>query len=70
MRRQTNQAITSNAAVIAQKLRAHARLCEQVAQETWSEEAAATLRRMAGNCDRVAEQLADKMTDTASATRH
>jgi len=70
MRRQTNQTIPSNAAVIAQKLRAHARLCEQVAQETWSEEAAATLRRMAGYCDRVAGQIADETSDAASPTRH
>jgi hypothetical protein len=46
------------AAVIAQRLRAHARLCEQVAHESWNEDTAANFRRMAADCTRMARRIA------------
>ena len=36
--------------VIAERLLAHARLCEQIARECWNEDTAEKLRRMARDC--------------------
>ncbi len=44
-------------AAIAQRLRAHARLCEQVARESWSEDTAAMLKGVADDCHRAAAQI-------------
>jgi uncharacterized alpha-E superfamily protein len=57
---QTGSRRPQKASAIAQRLRAHARLCEQIAQETQSEETAATLKRMADDCTRVAAQIAQE----------
>jgi len=46
------------AVVIAQRLRAHARLCEQVAHESWNKDTAAAFRRMAADCTRMAKRIA------------
>ena len=43
---------------IAQRLLAHARLCEQIARECWNEETAEKLRRMAQDCTLAAAQIA------------
>jgi hypothetical protein len=60
------------AAAIAQRLRAHARLCEQVAIESWSEDTAAMLKRVADDCHRAAMQIAQEEVghDPPTATRH
>ena len=47
-----------NAVLIAQRLRAHARLCEQVAHESWNKDNAAAFRRMAADCTRMAKRIA------------
>jgi len=39
---------------IAERLIAHARLCRQMARETWNERAAVELERMAEECVRAA----------------
>ncbi|MFN3658893.1 MAG: hypothetical protein ACK4UO_16720 [Pseudolabrys sp.] len=39
---------------IAERLRAHARLCRQVAEECWSEEIAANLCKLADDCTQAA----------------
>jgi hypothetical protein len=51
-------------------LGAYARLCEQIAKVTLSEETATALMRMASDCDRVARQVADKMSGALPPTRH
>jgi hypothetical protein len=70
----TNLALrpTRKAATIAQRLRAHARLCEQVALESWSEDTAAMLKRVADDCNRAATQIVQDPIEyePASATRH
>jgi hypothetical protein len=43
---------------IADRLLAHARLCEQIARACWNEDTAETLRRMAHDCTRAAAQIA------------
>jgi hypothetical protein len=60
------------AAHIAQRLRAHARLCEQVALESWSEDTAAMLLRVADDCNRAATEIAKEEIahDNPAATRH
>ena len=50
--------LTSSA--IAERLLAHARLCEQIAQDCWSEQSAEELRRMARECSRVAAEMTPK----------
>jgi hypothetical protein len=44
--------------VIAERLLAHARLCEQIARECWNEDTAEKLRRMARDCTLAAGQIA------------
>ena len=43
---------------IAERLLAHARLCEQIARECWNEDTAEKLRRMARDCTLAAAQIA------------
>jgi len=43
-----------NASKIAERLLAHARLCRQIAEATWSEEVAQKLGRLADECTRAA----------------
>ncbi len=50
--------IASSSAYIAQRLRAHARLCLQVAVESRSEQTAEDLARLADLCHRTADELA------------
>jgi hypothetical protein len=47
----------SDSAAAAERLLAHARLCEQIAQGCWDEETAADLRRMARDCTHVAATM-------------
>lgn len=49
--------IASSSAYIAQRLRAHARLCLQVAVESRSEQTAGDLARLADLCRRTANEL-------------
>jgi len=60
------------ASAIAERLRAHARLCEQVACECLNEAAAENLKRMAQDCVRAAAEIAQDRPerDTPSQTRH
>ena len=43
---------------VAERLLAHARLCEHAAHECWNENTAETLRHMARECIRAAAQVA------------
>jgi hypothetical protein len=42
---------------VGERLLAHARLCRQIAEQSWSEEIAGKLRVLADECDRAAEEL-------------
>jgi hypothetical protein len=55
---------------IAQRLRAHARLCEQIASQCSNEATAITLYRMAHDCTQVADELMTDHRDIAPQTRH
>jgi hypothetical protein len=44
----------ANSSRIAERLRAHARLCRQIAEQSWSEEVAERLARLADECSRAA----------------
>lgn len=46
----------SNASKIAERLRAHARLCRQIASASWNEESAQKLVRLADECARAAAE--------------
>jgi hypothetical protein len=54
---------------IAERLLAHAKLCEQIARECLNEETASKLRRMAQDCAQAAAQLAPHGAPV-SPTRH
>ena len=43
---------------LAERLLAHARLCRQIAHESWHEDTRIDLERMARECDRAAAQAA------------
>jgi hypothetical protein len=43
-----------SSATIAERLRAHARLCQHIAELSWSEETAAKLGRLAEDCTKAA----------------
>lgn len=47
-----------NSQQFAERMRAHARLFRQIAEETWSESAVAELVRRAEECERAAEAIA------------
>ncbi len=55
---QTNPALVAmaNASKIAERLRAHAKLCRQIASASWSEESAQELTRLAEECARAAAE--------------
>jgi hypothetical protein len=46
-----------NSSAVAERLLAHARLCEQIAQDCWSEQTAEELRNMARECSRAAAEM-------------
>ncbi len=46
------------ASKIAERLRAHARLCRQIARESWNEEMAVELTRLADQCLEAADNIA------------
>jgi hypothetical protein len=48
---------TESHAHIAERLLAHARLCEQIAEQTWSEATALKLGELADECRRAAAEL-------------
>ena len=50
--------LVPKASAIAQRLLAHARLCEQIALECCNEATAEKLKRMARECTRAAAQMA------------
>jgi hypothetical protein len=54
---------------IAQRLLAHAHLCEQIARACCNEVTAAKLKRMAQECSRTAAQVAPER-DTPPPSRH
>ena len=54
---------------IAQRLLAHAHLCEQIARECCNEVTAEKLKRMAQECSRTAAQVMQEH-DTPSRSRH
>lgn len=43
-------------ATVAERLRAHARLCRHIAEQSWSEETASRLGRLAEACTRAAKE--------------
>jgi hypothetical protein len=43
---------------LAERLLAHARLCRQIARQSWSEETAAALEKLAAECDLAARNAA------------
>ncbi|HZQ12717.1 MAG TPA: hypothetical protein VFB31_07905 [Pseudolabrys sp.] len=64
-----SRASAPNLSAIAERLRAHARLCEHIAQECWNEETAQKLRLMANDCARAAGEIASQPA-AAALTRH
>jgi len=56
-------------AAIAQRLLAHAHLCEQIARECCNEVTAEKLKRMAQECSRTAAQVVQEH-DTPFPSRH
>ena len=51
---------------IAERLIAHARLCRQIARETWNEHTALELTRMADECMRAATPDLPDASDSGS----
>jgi hypothetical protein len=49
----------TNSQHLADRLRAHARLYRRIAEETWSETKAAELIRLAEECARAADAIAE-----------
>lgn len=45
------------ASELAERLRAHARLCQQIAHESWNETIAGELKRLADKCIKAAENI-------------
>jgi hypothetical protein len=58
----------SHSAKIAERLLAHARLCRHIAEQSWSEETAHKLDRLANECARAAAELLPD--DENDGTRH
>jgi hypothetical protein len=54
----TNRELLLKSSPVAERLLAHARLCEQIAQDCWHEATAEELKRIAQDCTRTAAQLA------------
>lgn len=51
--------LVSHKSKIAERLLAHARLCRQIAGESWNEATAAKLGQMADECDRAVAGIVD-----------
>lgn len=49
------KSLPPSSATIAERLRAHARLCQHIAEQSWSEETAAKLGRLAEDCAQAAK---------------
>jgi hypothetical protein len=62
--------INASAAYVAQRLRAHARLCLQVALECPSEGAACEFVRLAEHCSRTANELTQLVLPAESPRYH
>jgi hypothetical protein len=58
-----------NSSAVAERLLAHARLCEQIAQRCWNEATAEELMRMAQECTHTAAQMT-LGRDIAAHTKH
>lgn len=56
-----------NSKYLAERLRAHARLYRHIAEETWREDAAQELVRLADECTRAADAIATEGPDGADA---
>jgi hypothetical protein len=56
----------SNVSKIAERLRAHARLCRQIASASWNEEAAHQLTQLADECTRAAAEADLEVSSSAS----
>jgi len=54
---------------VAERLRAHARLCRHIAEEIWSEQKAVELLRMADECTRAADIIAAGTADDPDVKR-
>ncbi len=54
------------ASKMAERLRAHARLCHQIAQETWNEAIAGELGRLADQCLTAADNIDADLVPSAS----
>ena len=65
-RRNPWAAAVPNSQQLAERLRAHARLYRHIAEQTWSETQAAELVRLAEECARAADALAEKDTPDAA----
>jgi histone H3/H4 len=52
------ETLVAQSSKIAERLLAHARLCRQIAEQSWSEDAAARLERLADECTSAAANLA------------
>jgi hypothetical protein len=48
---ETPQETVSPSSKLAERLRAHARFCRQIARRSWNEETAAELEKLAAECD-------------------
>lgn len=54
---QSELSIVSNTAKVAERLIAHARLCRQIAKQSWSEDAALKLEKLADECLSAAAEI-------------
>jgi hypothetical protein len=51
-----------NSSKIAERLRAHARLCRQIAAQSWNQEVAERLEELAEECSRAADDAEGRET--------
>lgn len=58
-----------NSRYLAERLRAHARLYRHIAEETWNEDKAQELMRLADECSAAAESIATGAADDADAIK-
>ena len=68
----SNQSLdpVSHTSKIAERLLAHARLCRQIAGESWNEATAAKLAQMADECDRAVAGIVDASAAEPGKARH
>jgi hypothetical protein len=57
--------LTGPTAKVAERLRAHARLCQQIAHESWNEAIASELKRLADDCVAAADNIEADVTPCA-----